>query len=72
LTMSTDTLKQMSFSMIKTSLESDNALAAKWMPRKGPLAAELRQYLGWTPKFYRKRLVELTKVVETNMCANVG
>jgi len=70
LTMSTDTLKQMSFSMIKTALESNNALAAKWMPRKGPLAAELRQYLGWTPKFYRKRLVELTKVVETNMCAN--
>jgi len=39
------------------------------MPRKGNLAVELREYLGWTPKFYRKRLVELTNVVEQNMCA---
>ena len=39
------------------------------MPRKGPKALELRAFLGWSPKFYRKRLVELTKVVETQMCA---
>ena len=65
----TDVLKQMAFGFIHHALESGDGLAAKWMPRKGPLAAELRQYLGWTPKFYRKRLVELTKVVETQMCA---
>ena len=65
----TDMLKQMAFGFIHHALESGDGLAAKWMPRKGPLAAELRQYLGWTPKFYRKRLVELTKVVETQMCA---
>jgi hypothetical protein len=29
----------------------------------------MRNYFGWTPKFYRKRLVELTKVVEQDMCA---
>jgi hypothetical protein len=40
------------------------------MPRKGEDAARLRSFLGWTPKYYRKRLVELTKVVEQNMCAN--
>jgi hypothetical protein len=62
-------LKQIAFEMIKNALNADNGLCAKWMPRKGPLAAELREYLGWTPKFYRKRLVELTKVVEQNMCA---
>lgn len=62
-------LKQLAFEMIKNALNADNGLCAKWMPRKGPLAAELREYLGWTPKFYRKRLVELTKVVEQNMCA---
>jgi hypothetical protein len=45
-------------------------LASKWMPRKGPVAAKLRSKLGVTPKFYRKRLVELTKVVEQDMCAN--
>jgi len=39
------------------------------MPRQGEVAAKLRNHLGWTPKFYRKRLVELTKVVETQMCA---
>ncbi len=39
------------------------------MPRKGPIAQELRNYFGFTPKYYRKRLVELTKVVEQAMCA---
>jgi hypothetical protein len=63
-------LKQMAFEMIKNALEADNGLCAKWMPRKGDFAVELRNYLGWSPKFYRKRLVELTKVVEQNMCAN--
>ena len=63
-------LKQIAFEMIKNALATDNGLCAKWMPRKGDIAVELRNYLGWTPKFYRKRLVELTKVVEQNMCAN--
>ena len=58
------------FFMIKCALEDSNGLCAKWMPRQGPVAVKLRNYLGWTPKFYRKRLVELTKVVETQMCAN--
>jgi hypothetical protein len=62
-------LKQISFEMIKRALEDSNGLAAKWTPRKGEYATELRNYLGWSPKFYRKRLVELTNVVETKMCA---
>lgn len=62
--------EQFVFGMIKTALESGNGLTAKWMPRKGPIAIKLRNFLGYTPKFYRKRLVELTKVVETQMCAN--
>jgi hypothetical protein len=56
-------------SMIKAALDKGDGLCAKWMPRKGALAATLREKLGWTPKYYRKRLVELTKVVEQNMCA---
>jgi hypothetical protein len=52
------------------ALDAGNGLAAKWMPRKGPDAVALRQHFVWTPKFYRKRLVELTKVVEQDMCAN--
>ena len=58
------------FEMIRMALEDSNGLCAKWMPRQGEVAVKLRNYLGWTPKFYRKRLVELTKVVETQMCAN--
>ena len=48
---------------------SNAQLCAKWQKRKGPKAAELRSFLGWSPKRYRKTLVELTKVVETDMCA---
>jgi hypothetical protein len=44
--------------------------AAKWMPRKGPVAAKLRAFMEMSPKQYRKTLVELTNVVETQMCAN--
>lgn len=55
--------------MIRYALEDSNGLCAKWMPRQGDVAVKLRNHLGWTPKFYRKRLVELTKVVETQMCA---
>lgn len=63
-------VKQKAYSIIFDALEKDhNGLAAKWMPRKGPIATELRNFLGWSPKFYRKRLVELTKVVEQQMCA---
>lgn len=62
-------LKEAAFTQIRDAIINGNALAAKWMPRKGQLAAELRTFFGWTPKRYRKTLVELTKVVETQMCA---
>jgi hypothetical protein len=62
-------IEEVAFFRIKCALEDENGLCAKWMPRQGEVAAKLRNYLGWTPKFYRKRLVELTKVVETQMCA---
>lgn len=62
-------LEQEAFDMIGEALNAGNGLCAKWMPRKGEEAVKLRTHLGWSPKFYRKRLVELTKVVETQMCA---
>ena len=55
--------------LIKAALAANNGLCAKWMPRKGIQANQLRAAFGWTPKYYRKRLVELTKVVETQMCS---
>jgi hypothetical protein len=62
-------VKAEAYNMIRDALAQGNGLCAKWMPRKGNQAAELRNHLGWTPKYYRKRLVELTKVVEQQMCA---
>ena len=62
-------LKQVVFGMVKNALAEGNGLCAKWMPRKGKIAEEMRAAFGWSPKFYRKRLVELTNVVEQKMCA---
>lgn len=64
-------LKDFAFSLIAAGLEYDDTrgLVAKWMPRKGVHAAELRNFLGLSPKAYRKLLVNNTNVVETLMCA---
>ncbi len=58
------------FELIATALQNQNALCAKWMPRKGSVAEKLRDFLGFSPKRYRKTLVTLTNVVETQMCNN--
>ena len=63
-------LKSAAYTMLGDALRERNGLAAKWTPRKGKIAAEVRAFFGMTPKQYRKSLVALTKVVETQMCAN--
>lgn len=65
----TQEVKQKAFSIVAKALSEGNGLAAKWMPRKGPIANELRSFLELSPKQYRKLLVRLTDVVETKMCA---
>lgn len=65
----TKALKEAAYTMLGDALREKNGLAAKWTPRQGPIAAEIRAFFGMSPKFYRKSLVELTKVVETEMCA---
>jgi hypothetical protein len=62
-------LKSAAYTMLGDALRERNGLAAKWTPRKGQVAAEVRSFFGMTPKQYRKSLVALTKVVETQMCA---
>lgn len=57
------------FAFIADALANGNGLAAKWMPRKGPIAVELTRFLELSPKAYRKLIVGLTQVVETQMCA---
>lgn len=62
-------LRNEAFALIAQALKNGDALCAKWMPRKGDDAVALRAFLGFTPKRYRKTLVSLTKVVESQMCA---
>jgi len=65
----TEFVRNKAFKVIQDALAAKNGLCAKWMPRKGKDAVALRNFLGWSPKRYRKTLVTLTKVVETPMCA---
>jgi len=62
-------LEKEAFTLISNALIAENSLAAKWMPRKGPIAEGLRKFTGLSPKQYRKTLVGLTNVVETKMCS---
>lgn len=62
-------LKKAAYTMLGDALRAENGLAAKWTPRKGRIAEEIRAFFGMSPKQYRKSLVNLTKVVETQMCA---
>lgn len=55
--------------LIKEGLSKEDRLCAKWMPRKGEKANELRKYLKLTPKEYRKLLVSLSDTVEQKMCS---
>ena len=64
------TLKSAAYVMLGNALRERNGLAAKWTPRKGEVAREIREFFGMTPKQYRKSLVALTNVVETQMCSN--
>lgn len=65
----TDRCKKFAFSMIDEGLRHGNQLCAKWMPRKGEIANELRAFLCMSWPQYRKKLVSLTNVVESKMCA---
>lgn len=67
---STPEVKNVAYEVIRVGLfEEANGLCGKWMPRKGPVAADLRNFLGLSPKQYRKTLVALSDTVEQKMCA---
>lgn len=63
-------MKAKAYTLLGNALRANNGLAAKWTPRKGQLAHEIREFFGMSPKQYRKTLVGMTKVVESQMCAN--
>jgi hypothetical protein len=62
-------VKMKAFALIEGALASGNGLCAKWMPRKGKIARELREFLHLSPKAYRKLLVALSNTVEQKLCA---
>ena len=70
LVFTTRDLKSKAYAQIGDALRAGNGLAAKWMPRQGKIAAEIRKFYGMTPRDYRKSLVNLTRVVESQMCSN--
>lgn len=70
-------LRQYAFQVMKNLIENSSSdedrarrrLLCKWLPRKGSSAVMIREAWGYTPKQYRKTLVEGSSVVETQMCA---
>ena len=70
----TEAVRNAAFGFIAYALtEKQDGLCAKWMPRQATktdnTAHLLRQFMGLSPKDYRKLLVNLTNVVEQKMCA---
>lgn len=62
-------LKETAYTILGDALRAQNGLAAKWTPRKGDVAREIREFFGMSPKFYRKSLVTMSTTVEQQMCA---
>lgn len=66
-------VKEYVFTLLRDALAANNGIAAKWTPRENSkthksFAREFREFLGLSPRQYRKMLVEKTNVVETQMC----
>jgi hypothetical protein len=58
-----------SYALIEYALKNKNGLCAKWLPRKGQHARQLREFLKLKPKAYRKLIVSLSETVEQKMSA---
>ena len=52
------------------AIKEGDGLCAKWTPRKGMLFNNLAKFNRLSPKQFRRKIVDLTKVVEQQMCAN--
>jgi len=65
----TPAMKDVALTQFAQAIRAGNGLACKWAPRKGPIAARLRNILDLSAKDYRKTIVAGTKVVEQQMCA---
>lgn len=63
----TTELRELVAKQVGEALKTRNRLAAKWMPRRGPVAAWLRKELGLTEGLWRKVLASLSDTVEQVM-----
>lgn len=64
------TLERDALRMIAHALNvTKDGLCAKWCPRTGAESNKIRAYLKVTPKQYRRLVVDLSKTVEQQMCA---
>lgn len=61
--------QDLAVSITADALMEGNSLAAKWVPRKGPMFNLLRKKMGLDPKSLRKMLVNLSNTVEQKMSA---
>ena len=61
---------RMVLAVIAKGLDNKDGLLGKWLPRKGPFANLVRKSLRLTPKEYRRKIVDLSKTVEQQMCSN--
>ena len=62
-------LEGLALDFVAQNLANGDKLLAKWIPRKGPINAKIRKHLKINEATLRRILVELTNVVETQMCA---
>jgi hypothetical protein len=62
-------LEQDALKTIAKGLFAENGLCGKWMPRKGPNALKIMNFLEMSPKNYRKLIVSLSQTVEQKMCS---
>lgn len=53
---------------VYVALAHNDRLAAKWMPRSGPVALKLRRGIGATEAEWRRGVVQLSDTVEQRMC----
>ncbi len=55
--------------IMRALTERDDNLCAKWFPRRGKWFIAMHKFMKLSPKEFRKLIVGMTRVVETQMCA---
>lgn len=54
---------------VRQGLQAGDRLLAKWLPRRGPLAAKFAEAFGVNAKAWRQQVVSISDTVEQRICA---